>query len=148
MPPLKLTVDEARNLGLPLPAKAQNHFVDDPDRPKKPSRIAGTMNKIEAAMSLELDGMLRNGIVKRWRFEAVKLRLAKATWFTCDFQVWLADGRIVMLETKGFLHDDAGVKFKVAREMYPEYLWMMVERKHGCWRVLMGDMVDVFKPIF
>ena len=107
----------------------------------------GTMNKLEAAMSWELDAMLQSGKVTRWRFESVKVRLASATWYTPDFQVWLADGRIVMLETKGHPRDDAMVKFKVAREQYPEYLWLMLKREKGRWKIICGDAIDVFETI-
>ena len=105
---------------------------------------ADRMNKLERACSLELASMQASGVATRWRFGQVKLRLADNTWYTVDFQVWLADGRIIMLETKGFLRDDASVKFKVAREQYPEYLWIMVRRKKGMWQRVMGDVVDVF----
>lgn len=133
-------------------ARLRNHstIIVVPDglplkHPKFQQRREGDrgMNKTEEAMSRELESLKDDGKITRWRFESVKIRLADRTWFTVDFQLWIPDGRIVMLETKGWLRDDAAVKFKVAREMYPEYIWVMYRRDHGRWNRIYGNPIDV-----
>lgn len=79
----------------------------------------GEMNKTEAAYDAHL-GMLEHAGEILWRkFEAVKLRLADNTFYTCDFSVMRADGVLEMHEVKGFWQDAARVKIKVAAELYP-----------------------------
>jgi len=104
------------------------------------------MNKLERHYSWFLDGLVESGVVTRYRFGEVKVRLADKTWYSPDFQVWLHYGRVVMVETKGWCRDDAAVKFKVARERYSEYQWMMVGRSKGKWEWRMGDTVAELIP--
>jgi hypothetical protein len=47
----------------------------------------------------------------------------------------LADGTVEMHEVKGgYIRDDALVKFKVARELYPQFRWRMWQYDKGEWR--------------
>lgn len=80
---------------------------------------AGQMNKTEQAYAAGLEARRAAGEVAWWRFEGVKLRLGDSTFYTPDFAVMLADGRMEMHEVKGFWTDDARVKIKVAADMYP-----------------------------
>lgn len=91
------------------------------------------MNKTERLYSFELDEFQRQGIIDRWAYESLKFRLADRTWYTPDFVVWLPDGGIQLVEVKGFLRDDAAVKFKVAREAFPEWEWIMMRRTKSGW---------------
>ena len=102
---------------------------------KQPTR--GRMNKTEALYSMELEAQKRVGAIRDWKFEAVKLRLANKTWLTPDFLVIHNDGTVEFIETKGFLRDDASVKFKIAREMYPFFRWKMLRRKAGDWEEML-----------
>lgn len=79
----------------------------------------GTMNKTEAAYDAHLRLLAQAGDVLWHKFEAVKLRLADNTFYTCDFAVLAADGVLEMHEVKGFWQDDARVKIKVAASLYP-----------------------------
>jgi hypothetical protein len=80
---------------------------------------AGTMNKTEAAYAQHLDTLRHAGEVLWHKFEAVKLRLADNTFYTCDFAVLPKSGYLEMHEVKGFWQDDARVKIKVAAALYP-----------------------------
>ena len=99
---------------------------------KKPSRVEG-MNKTEAQYSYELDWRKQEGVVEEYWFERVKLKLAYKTFYTPDFLVRYTDGRLVFVEIKGFLRDDAAVKFKLAREMFPWAEFVMLRRVKGEW---------------
>jgi len=110
-----------------------------PESPKKPSRCPmpvteDGMNKTEARYAREVLGIRKMaGFVIDWRFEAIKLRLAKRTWYTPDFMVWTPEG-IEIHETKGgFIRDDAAVKIKVAAEIFKEFKFVLVQHTKGIW---------------
>jgi hypothetical protein len=93
------------------------------------------MNKTEARYATRLDGLIACGGVHSHVFEGLKFRLADKTWYTPDFLVVLTDGRMELHEVKGgFIRDDAKVKYKVAREMFPMFGWRMMQWKQGEWR--------------
>ena len=92
------------------------------------------MNKTEARYAREVLGIRKMaGFVIDWRFEAIKLRLAKRTWYTPDFMVWTPEG-IEIHETKGgFIRDDAAVKIKVAAETFKEFKFVLVQYIKRMW---------------
>jgi hypothetical protein len=97
-------------------------------------RVVGLkLNKLETRFA----EMLRESpLVSRWYPQAVKLRLAGTTSYTPDFFVILRDGRQAMVETKGWLREDAAIKIKVAADMYPCWDWYLVYAGNGhAWRV-------------
>ena len=110
-----------------------------PESPKKPSRCPmpvteDGMNKTEARYAREVLGIRKMaGFVIDWRFEAIKLRLAKRTWYTPDFMVWTPE-RIEIHEIKGgFIRDDAAVKIKVAAEIFKEFKFVLARYIKGIW---------------
>jgi hypothetical protein len=103
---------------------------------KQSTRPAERMNKTEARYAQRLEGLKACGEILEYHFEAVKLRLADATFYSPDFMVITADG-IEFHEVKGgMIRDDAAVKFKVASEKFPMFGWKMVQWKGGVWTVL------------
>jgi len=101
--------------------------------PKKTSLQKEKLNKTELLYDVELAQLHSEGVVARWWAQSVRLRLADKTTYTPDFLVQFADGRLVFVEIKGFLRDDASVKFKVAREMYPWAEFVMLRRVKKQW---------------
>ena len=82
----------------------------------------GEMNSTETRYAAHLDELKLAGDVVWWRFEPVKLLLAKLTTLTPDFMVQLADGTVELHDVKGakaIYEDDAKVKMKVAAKEYP-----------------------------
>lgn len=78
------------------------------------------MNALEEAYEREvLIPSLQAGEIVWYRFEAVKLRLADNTFLTVDFFVMTSAGELEAHETKGFMEEDANVKWKVTRGMFP-----------------------------
>ena len=98
--------------------------------PPTPVRAQG-MNKWETMYSDELMQRKMNGEIEWFGYEAIKIRLAKATTYTPDFSVVLADGSLEFHEVKGYWRDDARVKIKVAAEMFRWARFVVVTRKHG-----------------
>ena len=93
----------------------------------------GEMNKTEAAYDKHLWLQRHAGEVLWHKFEAIKLRLADNTFYTCDFAVLPASNVLEMHEVKGFWQDDARVKIKVAASIYP-FKFVAVKalaKKHG-----------------
>jgi hypothetical protein len=93
----------------------------------------GEMNKGEAAYDQHLWRRFHAGEILWHKFEAIKLRLADNTFYTCDFAVLAADCTLELHEFKGFWQDDARVKIKVAAALYP-FRFIAVKpraQKHG-----------------
>lgn len=97
------------------------------------TRPRGEMNGTERRYAEHLELRKVAGEVEWYAFEAVKLRLAKLTYYTPDFLVMLADGTLEAHEVKGHWEDDARVKIKVAAETFP-FRFVAVKalaKKHG-----------------
>ena len=95
-------------------------------------RQPGTMNKTEELYAAKLGVMKHCGEIQDYRFEAMKLRLTKLTFYTPDFMV-TRDDQIEFHEVKGFWEEDARVKIKMAAEIYPEFLFVAVQYKKREW---------------
>lgn len=98
----------------------------------------GSMNKTEADFSLGLEGQKRNGEIRDYKFESVKVRIGEGCWYCPDFVVQLPSGEIIFKEVKGFLRDDARVKFLAAKEQHQWAEWEMwrKDKKSGWTRIL------------
>lgn len=84
------------------------------------------MNKLEKKYADELWMRYLAKEIITYKFESIKFRLAEKTWYTPDFVVFCKD-RIEIVEIKGFLREDANVKFKVCAELYPQFVWKMLK---------------------
>mgnify|MGYP000603121144 FL=1 len=92
------------------------------------------MNATEEDYSHVLELRKIAGEISDWKFHAIKLRLAKATFYDTDFMVTLPTGEIEIHEVKGHMEDDAAVKFKVAQTMFP-FRFVLAERTKSGWEV-------------
>lgn len=94
------------------------------------------MNKTEARYEAEILAPLKQaGEILDYRFERVKLKLAKNTYYTFDFEIVKNDCTLECHEVKGFWRDDARVKIKVAAEMFPERKFIAVQLKDKKWEI-------------
>ena len=87
--------------------------------PRRVKHVPGKMNRQEAEYAAMLDVEWKAGRIARFYFERLTLKLADDTRYTPDFCVILPDGEIRIDEVKGFMEDDAWVKFKVAADLFP-----------------------------
>lgn len=100
----------------------------------------GLMNKTEAAYDEHLDARRHHGEIAWYRFEGIKLKLAKDCHLTIDFAVMAADGTLEMIDVKGSPHvftDDAKAKMKVAAALYPfvfKVAYPLPKKDGGGWR--------------
>jgi hypothetical protein len=110
---------------------------DEPVKEAKPkSRFK---SKLEQRYAEHLENQRVAGEIKRWAYEALKFRLADGALFTPDFCVWLNDGSLELRETKGHMREAARVRFLVARELYPEFQWRMIQASSK------GGWVEILK---
>ncbi len=92
----------------------------------------GVMNKLEAKYARELERRKALGEVLWYSYEAVKLRLADNTFYTCDFLVLMDTLQLEMHEVKGYMMDDANVKIKCAAEKFP-FKFLLIKWERGAW---------------
>jgi len=125
------------NLAPPLPAKKPSASVghvekmakqDDLSRGYRPRHASGEMNGIEKAYAAHLESRRVCGEIIDWKFEALKLKLARATYLMLDFLITMPDHRLELHDTKGHMEDDAAVKLKLAAEMFPMFRIVVVKR--------------------
>jgi hypothetical protein len=90
-------------------------------------------SRLEADYASRLKLLRLGGEIQTWRYEAVRLRLAKKTFYNPDFLVVRNDGSLELHEVKGRPREDSRVKWKVAAEMYPFFRWFWVTRRRGQW---------------
>ncbi len=99
----------------------------------------GEMNATESRYAAELERQKREGLIKWYRFECVKLKIATPKcWYCPDFLVLRADDVLELHEVKGALavfSDDAKVKVKVTATEYPFALRVVYPRRGGGWKV-------------
>lgn len=100
----------------------------------QPQPKRGEMNKTENRYAAELESRRVLGEIVAWRFEPLKLRLAKRTYYEPDFLVVLPSGRLEFHEVKGFWRDDARVKIKVAADQFAMFKFLAVSWKGGQWK--------------
>jgi len=95
-----------------------------PRLPRARGRLAASgMNKIETDYARHLELRKQAGEVLWWRYEGIRLRLAKNNNLTPDFAIMLADGTIELHDTKGSWkahgQRDQKSKMRLAAEMFP-----------------------------
>lgn len=82
-------------------------------------RSQSGMNKLEAAYGAHLNLLRAAGEILWFEFEAMKFKLAAATFYTPDYIVMTKVNELEAHEVKGFWEDDARVKIKCAAEKFP-----------------------------
>jgi hypothetical protein len=104
---------------------------------RRPGNVVNGMNKAEGAYAQRLERRKLAGEIASFRYEPIKLRLAKATYYTPDFMVVLPGGEIELIDVKHmrkdaggtyriFREDDASIKLKVAAQLFPEFMVYMI----------------------
>lgn len=94
----------------------------------------GQMNKTEERFAQMLELERYAGRVKWWKFEGIKLMLAKNTSLTVDFAVLPDTWILTMIDVKGskaMVTDDARAKMKIAAELYPFVFKLAYPRAKG-----------------
>lgn len=95
-------------------------------------------SKLERKFAAFLPWLQSKGDFHRWAHEPMKLKLAPNTFYTPDFASFThiqGMAMVTLYEVKGYWRDDARVKFKIAANMYPEFLFVAVtwDSHAKCW---------------
>ena len=98
-------------------------------RPRDWQKAGSGMNKTEARYAEQLELLKKAGEILDWQYEAVKFKLAPNTYYTPDFMVVKQD-MIIFVEVKGYLREDANVKFKAVADKFPWFKWEMIRWKN------------------
>ena len=72
-----------------------------------------------------LEGLRLSGEILEWRYEPLNFRMADNTYYRPDFLL-IYETHFEIVEIKGFLRDDAHVKFKTCAALYPWFKWRMI----------------------
>jgi len=88
-------------------------------------------SKLEGRYAQQLLARVSCGEVTRWWYEPVSLRLPGGHWYTPDFAVELADGRLEWIETKGYLWKVDALKIDVFRETWRGLDYHVVTHSSG-----------------
>ena len=94
----------------------------------------GEMNKTEARFAQLLELERYAGRVQWWKFEGIKLMLAKNTSLTVDFAILPETDILTLIDVKGskaMVTDDARAKMKIAAELYPFVFKLAYPRPKG-----------------
>lgn len=100
-------------------------------------RKSNGLNKLESEYYAHLLRLKANGEIADCMPQPLKLNLAPglACTYTPDFMVIRNDGILEFHETKGFWHDDARVKIKVAADKFPfVFVAVTKPRKSSPWQ--------------
>lgn len=146
-PAMKPQLDKLLRELAETPARSFNALADQGSsegvrRPKTPGKerivkaAVDRLNKTERFYMQGLELKLRAGQIRRYWVQAITFRIADDCRYTPDFVVEQLDGVMVLVETKGFLRDDALVKFKTTLEQFPFFQGLMVGLNKGHWHVI------------
>lgn len=98
-------------------------------RPRDWQKAGSGMNKTETRYAEQLELLKKAGEIIDWQYEAVKFKLAPNTYYTPDFMV-VREDMITFCEIKGFLREDANVKFKAVADKFWMFKWEMIRYKN------------------
>ena len=108
------------------PKRKKNKVKQKP----KPAHTPGKMNKTEQEFAHKLSAMED---VLYWQFEALTFKLGHNCRYTPDF-IAVTQDEIRVYEVKGpYIREDAMVKFKAAADKFPQFRWIMAQKKRGQW---------------
>ncbi|MBU2051554.1 MAG: hypothetical protein KKH61_21600 [Gammaproteobacteria bacterium] len=91
-----------------------------------------------------LETLKRAGLLEDYRYESVTLRLPDHPSYTPDFMITWPDC-IEFAEIKGgYVRDHGRLRYRVAVDLYPEFLWSFREarydrRRVAGWKVEVSD---------
>lgn len=95
------------------------------------------LNKTEVAYREHLEFRKRAGEIADYSVQSVTFKLGDDCRYTPDFLVIENDRTMTFVEIKGFLRDDALVKFRAAQDKFPWFRFKMIQRaKGGIWKVI------------
>lgn len=93
-------------------------------------------SKWEEQYASRLETLKRAGEIRDFKFEPMRILLANKTTYLPDFLVVSNSGYLEFHEVKGFIREDALVKFKIAAEMLPMFDFLMITKHNSSWETI------------
>ena len=93
------------------------------------SKDEARLNKTETAYLAHLRAMKPPWI----GIQNITVKLADDCRLTPDFCTVGADGKLTLVDVKGFQREDAFIKMKVAARLFPMFRFLIVTRQSGAW---------------
>lgn len=125
-------LERARSLQVRIPPEFVPAAAPNPGRPHRARGKLGeaanpskAMNGLEREFAAALEARRVAGEVAWYDYECLRLRIAggwgdsRTVWYTPDFPAVLADGRLVLYETKGRWRPKDLLVLKTAATLYP-----------------------------
>lgn len=94
---------------------------------------ANGLNDTEERYRLWLEDRKKAGEIQEYFIQAVTLKLGPDCRYTPDFLVVENDGGLTFVEVKGFMREDAAVKYRVASGQFPWAQFVLVRRIKWQW---------------
>lgn len=123
-------------------ARNPHVYPPAPKAEKRPAATSGPRfkSKAEERYAAELEVRKRSGDIRDWKYEAVTLVIgddgARKARYTPDFLVEHMVGYLECVEVKGpYCREAAKVRFKVAVERYPGFVWTWAEWRGGIFHI-------------
>lgn len=88
----------------------------------------GIKNGLESDYANRLELRQKADEIVGFRFEGMRFRLGKGTYYTPDFVVITSEGAVECHETKGHWREAARVRIKVAAREFPWFRFVAVTR--------------------
>jgi hypothetical protein len=109
---LRISDEQAKALGI------ERHI---PKRAKRATtKNDKGQNKTEARYDDRLEFSRREGLIRGYWFETIKIRIGDHCWYTPDFLIELPDRSKVIHEVKStYIREDSWIKLKAAAEHSP-----------------------------
>lgn len=108
--------------------------VDQTEARKQHERIGGVYRtKLEADYARHLDLLKSAGEVLSYHYEAITVHYTQANTYRPDFKVVYRDGTIEIVELKGHVREDDGIKCNAAATILHPWKVVMVRQIKGQW---------------
>lgn len=96
-------------------------------------------SKLEQRYSVHLNQLVAAGDILYYHYEPLKFILGPGSTYRPDYLVVRPDGKVEIHEVKGYLRDDASVKFRAAssRNTWAVFIMVSWDSKKKSWREMM-----------
>lgn len=132
----------ASNPHLSIASESPIPAPDRPATPREETKAGKAPKKGMTTPEREMSAMLlvqrQRGEIEGFDFESIKLSVGDpCCWYCCDFVVYLPDGKLRFIETKGpFIREDSMVKFRAAKRQYKAFEFQLWQRGKEGWSQL------------
>jgi hypothetical protein len=132
----KVSVGSKARNGAPTRMYSRRPELANVKAKARPGHRPGIPNGLESEYAHYLAAEVAAGRVKEFHFESHKFLVSDdaRSWWTPDFEVIYADGRVEFVDTKGMKRPTQQLKAKLVAGRYMAYYFVVVEKAKGEWK--------------